>query len=84
MAKGRNVIVVGSDGKVAIGTSMGTVAIVRADKLSANLRQLVDERQAIGEKLTDALAEAGYPVAGHSHTNVIYPAGDPPKRRKKK
>ena len=84
MAKGRNVIIVGSDGNVAIGTSKGKVTVVGAGTLSSKLKQLVDERQKIGEKLTDELEKAGFSVSGSTHTNVIFPAGDPPKRRKKK
>ena len=84
MAKGENVIIVGNDGNVAIGTSKGKVSMLGPGKLSTKLLQLAEQRQAIGKKLTDELEKAGFPVTGNSHTNVFYPTGDLPKRRKKK
>jgi hypothetical protein len=84
MAKGQNVIVVGSDGNVAIGTSKGKVSIVPARSLSAELKRLISERQTNGVKLTAALTDAKFAVAGSSHTHVVYPAGEPPKPPKKK
>lgn len=84
MAKGENVIIVGSDGNVAVGTSKGKISMLGPGRLSTKLMQLAEQRQALGKKLTDELEKAGFAVAGHSHTNVFYPTGEPPKRRKKK
>jgi hypothetical protein len=86
MDKGQNVIVVGSDGNVAIGTSRGKVSLVPARSLPSQLKRLIDERQANGVKLTAALTDAKFAVRGSSHTHVVYPAGEPakPKPPKKK
>ena len=84
MAKRDNVIIIGSDGNIAVGTSKGKVSLVsKGSKVAREIAQLAKQRQELGKKLTDALESAGVDVAGTSQSLVIYAAGEPTSSKKK-
>ena len=70
---GDNFIFIGKDGKVVIASGTGEVTVTSAAELSGDLIELIKKRQAAGKELTDALAEAKYPVAS-SHVAVVVDA----------
>jgi hypothetical protein len=82
MANGKNIIIKGGDGKVAIGTSNGRVELLSDDNLISSLTELLAKRQAAGLALTKALAEAGYDVVATEETDVFDPLG--PRRSQDK
>ena len=56
MAKRDNVIIIGSDGNIAVGTSKGKVSMVsKGSKVAHEIAQLAKQRQELGKKLTNAL-----------------------------
>ncbi len=77
MAKAKNYLIKGNDGVVAIATGKGQVKIVTEEKLITNLSSLLANRQAAGEKITEALKDAGFSVEAMSETDVIVV---PPKK----
>jgi AICAR transformylase/IMP cyclohydrolase PurH len=79
-----NFIIIGTDGKVAIGTNKGQVSVVSAARLSGDLAKLIKKRQEVGKKLTEALAKAKFPVALASQSFVIDLREGAPKGRKRK
>ena len=84
MAKRDNVIIIDSDGNIAVGTSKGKVHLVpKGSKVAREVAQLAKQRQELGKKLTEALASAGVDVAGASQSLVVFPAGEPTSSKKK-
>jgi len=78
-------IIIGTDGKIAVGTNKGHVSLVSAAALKGDLVELIKKRQEAGKKLTEALAKAKFPVALASQTRIIdLREGVPKARRRKK
>jgi len=85
MAKARNLIIKGAEGKVAIATSLGQLDIIEGpNELTSKLSGLIAKRQALGKELTTALEGAGYEVVAHSHTDVEDMTEDEPEQERKK
>jgi hypothetical protein len=73
-AKVRNVVIVGTNGIVAIASGTGELTIESADKLPPNIARLIIERQKLGKQLSDALIRTNYPVdGGSSECDVLDP-----------
>src|SRR5262249_57828871 len=79
-----NFIIIGKDGKVAIGTNTGQVSLIGADTLKADVAALIKKRQKIGKQLTQALAKAGFPVVLANQSLVIDLRETAPKGRRRK
>ena len=76
--KGKNIIFVGKDGKVAIGSNDGDLMVLDSVKnLPADIRVLIARRQAAGKLLNDALAKskANFPIKPSQDVDVIDPSG---------
>ena len=82
--KGENIIFIGKDGKIVIASATGEVTVTSAAKLSGDLIELIEKRQAAGKALNDALARAKYPVHFSFIAWVMDPSGALPKLAKKK
>lgn len=82
--KGENIIFIGKDGKIVIASATGEVTVTSAARLSGDLIELIEKRQAAGKALNDALARAKYPVHFSFIAWVMDPSGALPKLAKKK
>jgi hypothetical protein len=83
MAKARNLIIKGTEGRVAIATSLGQLDIIGPNELTIKLSGLIAKRQALGKELTTALEGAGYEVVAHSHTDAEDLTEDEPEQERK-
>jgi hypothetical protein len=82
--KGKNIIFIGKDGKVAIGSNDGDLMVLDSVKnLPADIKELIARRQAEGKLLNDALAKANFPIKPSQDIDVIDPSGVLSKPRKK-
>jgi hypothetical protein len=83
--RGRNIILIGKDGKVAIASATGELKVIESAKLIPDdITELLRKRQAIGKELTEALAKAKLPATSAIDFDVIDPSAALDKFVKKK